>query len=159
MHHIRKRIGNDLDLRVNEALHVWYHVRYQFLTPGSMNFRVFSDILSCSKIDVRICLTTWQYIPEDSELQSVYRLLFRNSELLWQYQNLLPLTLSCIFLCWSLPIPEYIQITYCTLNAYRIFCKHTHFFFNYNSFNRLKQRLLWNLYCLHVYLTVNNLLL
>jgi hypothetical protein len=57
----------------NEELHVWCHVIFQVLTATSMNFRVFSDILSCGQIDVDICLTTWQYIPEDSELQSGYR--------------------------------------------------------------------------------------
>jgi hypothetical protein len=77
--HIRKRIGNDLDLCINEELHIGYHVRFQVLPVATMNFKVFSDILSCSQIDVDIYLTTRQYIPEHSELHCVHRLLFWNS--------------------------------------------------------------------------------
>jgi hypothetical protein len=29
----------------NEELHVCFHVRFQVLTSGSMNFRVFSDVV------------------------------------------------------------------------------------------------------------------
>jgi hypothetical protein len=44
-------------------------MRFQVLTAASLKFRVFWNILPCSQIDVDIDLTTWQYIPEDSELQ------------------------------------------------------------------------------------------
>jgi hypothetical protein len=38
------------------------------------------------------------------------------------------------------------------------FCSSSHLFHSDNRFNRLKQTLLYNLYCMRVYLTVNKLL-
>jgi hypothetical protein len=77
---------------------VGYIVRCQVLTAASTKFSVFWDVLPCSQVDVddvsevrtaciialtmeavrtsetsiNICLTTWQYIPEDSKLQIGY---------------------------------------------------------------------------------------
>jgi hypothetical protein len=45
----------------------YFLVRFQVLTAASMEFRVFWDILPYSQIDADIDLTTWLYIPEDSE--------------------------------------------------------------------------------------------
>jgi hypothetical protein len=87
-------IGSDI-ARGTHRQTVWY-LRFQVLTAASMKFRVFWDVLPCSEVDVDRCfrgkyclhhlgdeavctsetsvniyLTTRQYIPENSKLQTV----------------------------------------------------------------------------------------
>jgi hypothetical protein len=140
----------------NEDWHIWYRVRFQVLTAATINFRVFSDILSCSQIDVDIYLTTLQYVQEHYELHCGYHLLFCNSELFW----LCSTSSSSSYSKLHLPVQLIANSNSSALHWMLIvfFCKHSHFFLNNNSFNNLKQRLLYNLYCLHIYLTVNKLL-
>jgi hypothetical protein len=66
-------------------------IRFQLLTAASMKFRVFWDVAPCShdevasiiiammmeavrtsEMSVNFNMTTWRYIPEDSQLHELY---------------------------------------------------------------------------------------
>jgi hypothetical protein len=126
----------------NEELHVWYHVRFLVLTSGSMNFRVFSDIMSCSQIDVDIYLSTGS-ISQKTMNFSLYIVCCFGIRSYCDSTNIFFLLLQAAF---------FFAAHYQILNIYNsstihwmlivFFCKHSHFFLNNNSFNSLKQRLL-----------------